>query len=96
MNRLFDDISSEETVTPKNKEDSSLERLRELDEKIANAINKVKTLKEEKATLTRKVGELESVLIEKDEIIRSLSSEKTVIRDQISDLLDELENIENE
>jgi|Deesub1362A_J573_1020465.scaffolds.fasta_scaffold00004_67 septal ring factor EnvC (AmiA/AmiB activator) len=91
---LFDDISSEKTLTSKQKEVTSLERLRDLDKKIADAVGKVKALKEEKAALEERVRELERALNEKDEEIRRLTSEKTVIREQIEDLLNELETIE--
>ena len=73
-----------------------MDRLKELDGKIANAINKVKTLKDEKASLKRQVEELQSRLIEKEEEIRSLSEDKTTIKDQITDLLNELETIETD
>lgn len=70
-----------------------MERLRNLEEKIADAVHKVRLLKEENAALGKKVVELEGALIEKDEEIRRLASEKTVIREQIEDLLGELETI---
>lgn len=75
------------------KEATSLERLRNLDEKIAGAIDKVKLLKEEKSALLGKIDGLEKALREKDEIIRELSAEKTAIKTQIEDLLGELDTI---
>ena len=71
-----------------------MERLKELDDKIAAAIGKVKALKEEKAVLQDRVNELERALSEKDDETQRLASEKTVIRDQIEGLLNELETIE--
>ena len=83
-------------------ENVRVERLKELDNKITAAINKVKQLKEEKAALEAKAASLEGKLhdmegrlAEKDEEIRRLSSEKLSIKDQIEDLLGELESIES-
>jgi chromosome segregation ATPase len=89
VDRLFDDIISE-------KEGGSLDRLKELDTKIANAINKVKTLKDENSALKQQVEELQGRLIEKDEEIRGLSEDNLSIKDQINDLLNELDTIETE
>lgn len=101
---LFDDNISDhqegaqflsETVEPKtDKEDKPLERLKNLDVKIADAINKVKALKEEKTALERRIKELEALLDEKNGEIERLSSEKTSIKGQISELLSELESLE--
>lgn len=71
-----------------------MNRLKNLDEKIASAVNKVKALKEEKTVLERKIRELEALLNEKNQEIESLSSEKTAIKNQIEDLLNELETLE--
>lgn len=78
-----------------------MERLKDLDVKIASAINKVKQLKEEKtllesqvSALQKKLAETEDRLLQKDEEIRLISSEKLTIKDQIEDLLNELESIE--
>jgi chromosome segregation ATPase len=101
MQRLFDDMQSEETPEPeatnirKGKEEAtSLERLKDLEAKIAGAISKVKALKEENTALEAKVRELESRLAGREDELRLLSSEKSNIREQISDLLSELETIE--
>ncbi|MFN3396894.1 MAG: hypothetical protein ACK4Z9_08925, partial [Thermodesulfovibrionales bacterium] len=64
-----------------------MERLRSLDEKIADAINRVRTLKEEKQALERRVRELEILLNEKNEEIEKLKSEKVSVKGQIEDLL---------
>jgi chromosome segregation ATPase len=101
MQRLFDDMPSEEAPEPQRtnirkakEEATSLERLKDLEAKIAGAISKVKTLKEDNTTLEARVRELESRLAEKEDELRLLSSEKSNIREQISDLLNELETIE--
>jgi chromosome segregation ATPase len=101
---LFDDNISEhqkgsqflsENAEPKtDKEDKPLERLKNLDDKIADAISKVKALKEEKTALERRIKELEALLNEKNGEIERLSSEKTSIKGQISELLSELESLE--
>lgn len=76
------------------KEEQPLDRLKDLDEKISNAVSKVKALKEEKAVLERRIRELEAQLNKKDEEIEKLSSEKNGIKNQIEDLLNELETLE--
>ncbi len=87
---LFDDDTFSEVV----KEEKPLNRLKNLDDKIANAVNKVKALKEEKVLLERRIKELESQLNEKIQEVERISSEKTVIKNQIEDLLNELETPE--
>lgn len=81
------------TLIPE-KEERELERLRNLDEKIADAINRVKALKEEKQALERRVHELEILLNEKNEEIERLRSEKVAVKGQIEDLLREIESLE--
>ncbi len=76
------------------KEDKPLNRLKNLDEKIADAVNKVKALKEEKILLERRIRELETQLNEKNEEAERLSSEKAAIKNQVEDLLNELETLE--
>ncbi len=73
-----------------------MDRLKDLDEKIAGAINKVKTLKAEKAVLEKRVSELEQALGERQAEIERLTSEKSDVRSQIESLLDELESIEED
>lgn len=87
---LFDGDTTSKVV----KEDKPLNRLKNLDEKISNAVNKVKALKEEKVLLERRIQELEAQLNEKSKEVERLSSEKNVIKDQIEDLLNELETLE--
>lgn len=76
------------------KEERPLDRLKDLEEKIARAINKVRVIKEEKTALEQRMRDLEARLIEKDREIETLLSEKTAIRDQIGELIDELESLE--
>jgi uncharacterized protein (UPF0335 family) len=71
-----------------------LERLKELDEKIAGAISKVKVLKDEKQALEQKIKDLEALLNEKSQEVERLTSEKAAIKVQIEELLKELEIFE--
>ena len=87
-------VRPESSITEK--EDRPLEKLKELDEKIADAISKVKVLKEEKQALERRIKELESQLNEKSQEAERLSSEKAAIKVQIEELLKELETLELE
>ena len=73
-----------------------MDRLKDLDNKIAGAIKKVKTLKAEKAELEKKLQAMELALGEKDAEIQRLTSEKSGIKGQIEGLLDELESIEED
>ena len=99
---LFDDdsIDKESSKRPEDifhdgkKETISLERLKNLEEKIAAVVVRVKALKEEKNSLEIKLRELEALLNEKNQTIESLTAEKTSIKTQVEDLLTELETIE--
>jgi chromosome segregation ATPase len=99
---LFDDDSSdkgnperpEDIFHDRKKETIPLERLKNLEEKIAAVVIRVKALREEKNSLERKIRELEGLLNEKDQTIESLTAEKTSIKTQVEDLLTELETIE--
>jgi len=71
-----------------------LETLRSLDEKIAQAIEKIRSLKEEKAALQRRVQELEALLDERNQELERLRSEKSIVKGQIEELLSELETLE--
>lgn len=86
---LFDD-----NISIADKEDDKLERLKEVDNKIAAAISKVKTLKEEKLILEKMVSELEAQLDLKNQEVANLSSNNIAIKSQIEELLNELETIE--
>ena len=87
---LFDN----ETYAEVTKEDKPLNRLKNLDEKIAGAVSKVKALKEEKVLLERRIQELEARLYEKEQEVEKLSSEKTAIKNQLEELLNELETLD--
>ena len=76
------------------KEVVAVDRLKNLEEKIALAVDRVKALKEEKISLERKIKELETVLDEKNQEIESLRNEKTSIKSQVEELLEELETLE--
>lgn len=84
----------EDIFHDKKKEAMPLERLKNLEEKITTVVERVKRLKEEKNALERKILELEGLLNEKDQIIESLTAEKTSIKVQVEELLTELETIE--
>ncbi|MDH4231503.1 MAG: DUF724 domain-containing protein [Nitrospirota bacterium] len=71
-----------------------MERLKNLEEKIATVVERVKALKEEKSALERKIRELEGLLNDKNQVIESLTAEKVSIKTQVEDLLTELETIE--
>lgn len=95
MDKLFKDMEEETgNSSQANKEVSRLDSVKELNNKLALVIDKVKSLKQEKTNLEERVRELESRLAEKDEELRTVSSDKLSIKDQITDLLNELETIE--
>ncbi|MGC2064240.1 MAG: cell division protein ZapB [Thermodesulfovibrionales bacterium] len=71
-----------------------MDRLKNLEEKINAAVERVKALKEEKTLLEKKIRDYESVLEDKNREIEVLKSEKSSIGSQIQELLDELETIE--
>jgi chromosome segregation ATPase len=87
---LFDD----DTFSNTGKEEIPLNRLKNLDEKIAGAVNKVRALKEEKTVLERRIKELEMQLDEKNQEVERLSSEKNAVKNQIEELLSELETLD--
>ncbi len=84
----------EDIFDDRKKETIPLERLKNLEEKIAAVVERVKALKEEKNSLERKISELEGLLNEKNQTIESLTAEKTSIKIQVEELLTELETIE--
>jgi chromosome segregation ATPase len=71
-----------------------LDRLKNLEEKITAAVERVKALKEEKTLFERKIRDLESLLEEKNREIEAMKSEKSSIGSQLEELLHELETIE--
>lgn len=76
-----------------NYREATVEVLKTFDEKIAIAVEKVRALKKEKERLERRVEELEDAARLKDMEIERLSMEKSSIKNQIEDLLNELETI---
>lgn len=71
-----------------------MDRLKNLEEKIATAVDRVKALKEEKISLEKKIKELEALLNDKNREVESLKDEKTSIKSQVEELLEELETLE--
>ena len=71
-----------------------MEMFKTFEEKISFAVEKVKALKEEKTGLEERIKELENTLRQKDIDIEKLTSEKTFIKSQIEDLLNELEPVQ--
>jgi len=65
-----------------------------VEEKIAQVIEKVRNLKEEKSAVEKRNGELEEALRVKEQEIEKLTFEKNTIKNQIEDLLKELEGFE--
>jgi hypothetical protein len=65
-----------------------------VEEKISQVIEKVRILKEQKIAVERRNKELEEDLRTKDQEIEKLASEKNIIKNQIEDLLKELEGFE--
>ncbi len=93
---LFDDDKHVDQNKEIRKEDTSLEKLKGLEDKITIAVEKVKALKEENMTLQKRIRELEELLNEKSVEIEQLRSEKSVIRGQIESLINELDLVETE
>ena len=65
-----------------------------VEEKIMKALEKVRTLKEEKINLEKSNLALQEALQARDREIERLSSEKSAIKEQIEGLLTELETFE--
>jgi uncharacterized coiled-coil DUF342 family protein len=93
---LFDDNQHENHSEDFEKEVTPLDKLRSLEDKIATAIERVKTLKEEKAITDRKIQELEEMLDEKNQELQQLRAEKNLVKTQLETLLGEIESIEFE
>jgi len=70
-----------------------VEILKTFEEKIAVAVEKVKTLKEEKNSLEKRVEDLEDAIRLKDQEIERLTLEKLSVKNQIEDLLNELDSV---
>ncbi|MCX8026695.1 MAG: cell division protein ZapB [Thermodesulfovibrionales bacterium] len=71
-----------------------MDSVKMFEEKISIAIEKIKTLKNEKAALEERIRELEGIIRQKDEEIKSLTEDKFKIKSQIEDLIKELEGVE--
>lgn len=93
---LFDDDQLMDQPEEIKKEVKPVEKLKSLEDKISTAIERVKTLKEEKAITERKIKELERLLDEKNQEVEQLKSEKNVIKGQLEALLSEIETLELE
>ena len=65
-----------------------------VEEKIAQVIEKVRILKNEKSALEKRNMVLQEALRAKDQEIESLTAEKQAVRDQIEGLLKEVESLE--
>jgi chromosome segregation ATPase len=96
MKTLFDDSHFIDQSASLRKEVTPVEKLKILEDKIATTIERVKTLKEEKALMDRRIKELESLLNEKTQELEQLRSEKSTVKSQIEGLLNELETIDTE
>jgi phage shock protein A len=70
------------------------ELMQSVEEKIAQVIEKVRSLKEEKNAVEKRNMDLEEALKAKEQEIESLFNEKITIKSQIEDLLKELDGFE--
>ena len=68
--------------------------MQSVEEKIAQVIEKVRSLKEEKSAVEKRNMDLEEALKAKEQEIERLSNEKITIKTQIEDLLKELDGFE--
>ncbi len=92
---LFDDDQLMDQPEDFKKEVMPLEKLKSLEDKISSAIERVKTLKEEKAITDRRIRELETMLDEKNQEVELLRAEKNAVRSQLESLLEEIETLES-
>ena len=93
---LFDDDQLLDRPKELTKEVKPLEKLKNLEDKISTAIERVKTLKEEKSLSERKIRELEMLVDEKNQELEQLRSEKNSMKGQLEALLSEIETLELE
>jgi len=96
MKSLFDDDQHMEQPNDVTKEVKSLEKLKNLEDKISLAIERVKTLKEEKGLTDRRIKELERLLDEKNHETELLRAEKNLVKSQLEVLLSEIETLESD
>jgi len=92
---LFDDDQLMDQPEDFKKEVAPLEKLRSLEDKISSAIERVKTLKDEKAVSERRIRELEQMLDEKNQEVEMLKADKNAIKGQLESLLEEIETLES-
>ena len=71
-----------------------MNKLQALEDKISSAIERVKSLKEENHMLTQRLREADVIISQKDEEISRLASERDSIKNQVEELLGELESLE--
>ncbi len=71
-----------------------MDTLKVFEEKISYAIEKIKTLKDEKAALENRIVELEMIIKQKDAEIENLNEDKYKIKGQIEELVRELDSIQ--
>jgi uncharacterized coiled-coil DUF342 family protein len=93
---LFDDDQLMDQPEELKKEAKPLDKLKSFEDKISTAIERVKTLKEEKTLSEKRIKELESLLDEKNQELEQLRSEKGAIKSQLEALLTEIEALESE
>ena len=96
MRSLFDDDQRMEEPNEATKEVKPLEKLKNFEDKIAVAIERVKTLKEEKGLTDKRIKDLERLLDDKNQEVEMLRAEKNLIKGQLEALLSEIETLESE
>ena len=96
MRSLFDDDQRMEEPNEATKEVKPLEKLKNFEDKIAVAIERVKTLKEEKGLTDKKIKDLERLLDDKNQEVEMLRADKNLIKGQLEALLSEIETLESE
>lgn len=79
---------------PAPKETSALQKLTDLEEKIKQTIQTLRSLKKDNAKLMQSVTRLEASLKAKDKEISGINIEKAEIKEQLEDILNELETIQ--
>ena len=95
-NTLFDDDQLMEQPKEIKKEVLPLEKLKNLEDKISTAIERVKALKEEKSATDKRIKDLERLLDEKNQEVEQIRAEKSQFKSQLETLLNELETLELE
>lgn len=67
-----------------------------IEEKLQNAIEKIKSLKSEKEELERRVSNLEEIIKTKNQEIENLIAERELVRRKVEELLKELDLVADE